>query len=296
MAETAPAATGEPKPAGEPPPAAAPAQPPQPETPPAETVPAPETAKGPIPYDRHESILKNARTKTETEVTQRFQQQYGPHVELGNRIQADPVGTIVGLIEGLASHPEHGPAVISALARTLGSRRSQAVEDQEPQADLQTPDGTLVYSAPQLAKREAWVRKQLDASIEQRLQPLQQREQQQIARERQTEAVKAANDRMAKVLEPYKALPEFEANKPAIRAKAEALMGEGHSAETALGLAVVQVLREVVMPSRAAQSSQQLLADAVKKATGSTSAPGTAAPAPAGRPKDLHDAFSRIAM
>ena len=299
---TAPAAVtpGVPSPASDPPPAAATAPPTQPETPPAETVPAPEPAKGPIPYERHESILKNAREKTTNEVTQRFQQQYGPHVALGEKLRADFPGTLTDLIQEGISHPDFGPQIVSALARTLSSRRGAQppVDNQEPQADLQTPDGTLVYSAPQLAKREAWLRQQLDASIDQRLQPLQQREQQRIASERQATEWKAANDRMSKTLEPFKQLlgAEFETHKPALLEKSQAFMAEGHDARTALGLAAAHVLRDVVLPARTAQSQQQLVADAVRKATGSTSAPGTAPAAPAGRPTSMHEGFSRIAM
>jgi hypothetical protein len=296
-ADSQPANPGVPPPASAPPPAAAPEQPPQTETPPAETAQAVDTKKGPLPYERHEAILKNARRDTEAQVTQRFQQQYGPHVELGNRIQADPVGTVVGLIQGLASHPEHGQAVISALARTLGGRRGQAASDQEPQADLQSPDGTQVYSAERLAQIRAYDRQQILKEVDSRLEPLQSREQQRVAAEKQSAEVTAANERMAKVLEPYKqALPDFEKHKPALREKSREYLEQGFDAQTALGLAVTHILREVVMPSRAAQSQQQLLADAVRKSTGSTSVPGSAPAAPAGRPRDFHQGFSRIAV
>lgn len=293
MAVPAPADPATPPPVGDPPPAALVQAPAVVAADPA--VPEP---KGPIPYDRHESILKNARTKTETETAQRFQQQYGAHVELGNRISADPVGTVVGLIETLAAHPEHGAAVISALARTLGGRRSQAVvADQEPQADLQTSDGTLVYSAPQLAKHAAWQRSQLESAFDQRLAPLQQREEQRLAHERITQAKADAHTRMAKVLEPYKQmLPDFETHKPVLWEKAQGYLAEGHDAQTALGLSVLSVLHERVVPAQTAQRQQQLVAQAVAKSTGSTSAPGTAPAAPAGRPTSFEDAFQRVTV
>lgn len=272
------------------------AQPPTPET----AAPVAEPAaqpKGPIPFERHESILKNAREKTTAEVTQQFQQRYGPHVELGNRIEADPVGTVVGLIQGLANHPDHGQAVISALARTLGSRRNQAVEDQEPQPDLQTSDGTTLYSSAQQAKREAWLRRQVESSIDQRLQPLQQREQQRLAVERRSQEQTAANERMAKVLEPYRQLlPDFEKHKPALREKTTAYLAEGYDPQTALGLAVGSILHSTVTPARVAESQQQLVAQAVAKSTGSTSPPGAAPSAPAQRPTSFDEAYARIKL
>jgi len=279
-------------------PPAAPAQAAQPPTPPESAAPAePAKANGPIPFERHQDILKNARTKTEAEVTERFQQQYGPHVELGRRISADPVGTVVGLIQELAAHPDHGNAVISALARTLGSRRQSqpAVEEQEPQPDLQTPDGTLVYSAPQLAKREQWMRKQIASELDQRLQPLQQREEQRVAQERQTQAERDASERVSKMIAPYKAmLPEFDKHKPALLEKVQGYLKEGHDAQTSMGLAVLSVINTNVMPARAAESQQQMVAQAVAKATGSTTPPGSAPSAPAKRPQSFAEGFAGL--
>ena len=250
--------------------------------------------KGPIPYERHERILQNAREKTANEITQNFSQQYGAHVELGNRIASDPVGTVVGLIESLANHPDHGQAVISALARTLGSRRNGG-GDAEPQADLQTPDGTLVYSAPQLAAWHQWNQRKFEAQIDQRLQPLQQRETERVAQERMSQAKSEAMQRMGKVIEPYKKLlPDFDRHKPKLLEKSQELLKEGYDAQTALGLAVISVLNSDVLPARSASQQQQLVAQAVAKATGSTSQPGTSVANPAGRPKDFAEAFGRM--
>lgn len=292
LAAPVPAEPGAPTPAGEPP-APATAAPPQ-TPPPVETVPTADP-KGPIPFDRHESILKNARAKTEAEVSQRFQQQYAPHVELGQRIQADAIGTVVGLVEGLANHPDYGPQMISALARTLGSRRGQPSHaSEEPQADLQTADGTLVYSAPQQAKREAWLRQQWLGEVDERLQPLQQREQTHQAQEKARVARQGAHDAMSKVVAPYLQIPEFVEHRPAITAKWQALVADGADAVNALGLAFTSVLRETVLPSRTAHSQQQLTATAVQKSLGSTSGPGAAPAAPAGRPKSFEEGFSRV--
>jgi uncharacterized protein YejL (UPF0352 family) len=293
MAGSAPADPVDQPASGEPPPPAASVQaPPAAETP-APAVPAAEP-QGPIPYERHQRILANAREKAAGEIVQRFQTQYGAHVELGNRIASDPVGTVVGLIESLAQHPEHGNAVISALARTLGSRRNGG-GDAEPQADLQTPDGTLVYSAPQLTAWHQWQQRQFQQQIDQQLQPLQQREQERVAQERVSQARAEAMDRMGKVIAPYKELlPDFDRHKPALLAKSKALLAEGHDAQTALGLAVMSLMRDTVLPATTAQSQQSLMAQAVAKATGSTNAPGTSVAAPAGRPRDFAEAFGRV--
>jgi len=245
--------------------------------------------------------LQNARTKAEAEVSHKFQQQYGEYVALGNRIEANPVETVVQLLQGLSQHPEHGAAATTAIARILGSRRGQqsAPQDQaaqEPQADLQASDGTLVYSAERLAQWQQWNSQKLMAEVEQRLAPLQQREQQALAQERYQQRWQEAQANTSKILAPYQALPEFSENKPAIAAKAKSLMESGIKAEQAIGLAVAHVLREVVLPSRAAQSQQQLQATAVQKSLGSTSAPGASPSAPAGRPRSFEEGFRRAAI
>lgn len=202
---------------------------------------------------------------------------------------------MVQLVNELSSHPQYGTEVISALARTLGARRGVNAAEDEPQADLITADGhTEVYSAAQQAKREAWLQRQWMKQLDERLTPLQQREQQAQERERHEFAVKDAHTRMAKVLEPFKALPEFKENQPAIAAKTQAFMDEGHDPQTALGLAVANVLRDVVLPNRTAQSRNELVAQAVAKATGSTTVPGQNPAAPAKRPTSMTEAFSGI--
>jgi len=270
----------------------------QPAPPPVEPVPTPET-KGPIPFDRHEAALKNARTKAAQEATQTFQQQYAPHVQLGQQIQAAPVPTVVGLVNELANHPDYGPQIISELARTLGARRGRTAspETDEPQPDLTTADGSIrTYSAEQLAKREAWLKSQWMSEVQQQLGPIQEREKQQQARERLDTATKDADTRMSKVLAPFQALPEFQANRPAIAEKTSALMSDGHEPQVALGLAVAHVLREVVLPSRTAQSRNDLVAEAVKKSTGTTTVPGATPAAPASRPTSMLEGFRRIAV
>ena len=299
VGDAAPPDPGDPVPVGQTPPVAATAPPPTADPAPDATVPTADP-KGPIPFDRHESALKNARAKTQAEITQQFQQQYGAHVELGNRFQADPIGTMTQLLQEFSQHPEYGPQVAAIAARTLGARRGQqqpqVAEDTEPQADFQGPDGTPFMSAPQQAKWQEWNRQQILREVGQLVQPLQQREQQQVAQERHREAVTAAHDRMSKVLSPYASDPEFVAHKPAIVAKVRDLLNEGHEPATALGVAYATVLRETVLPSRTAQSQQQLMAQAVAKSTGSTNAPGTSPAAPAGRPQTFAEGFGAIAM
>jgi hypothetical protein len=89
-------------------------------------------------------------------------------------------------------------------------------------------------------------------------------------------------------------LPDWDRHKPKLLEKSQAFLQEGYDAQTALGLSVLSVLNDTVVPARAASQQQQLVAQAVAKATGSTSAPGTATAGVAKRPTDFAEAFSRI--
>lgn len=263
--------------------------PPSPDFTPART----DQTKGPIPFERHHAALANARAKTEAEVGQRFQQHYAPHIQLGARFQADPVGTMTQLLQEFAAHPTYGPQMASWFGQGSQGSPGQAAYA-EPGPDLQTNDGIQVYSAEQQAKREAWFRQQIDRSIEERLSPLQDREHSTQVQERLAMATRDAHTRMSRVLAPYASDPEFVAHRPAIAVKVQDLLEEGLDPATALGVAYASVLRETVLPSRTAQSQQQLMASAVAKATGATQAPGSASASHAARPTSMAEAFGRV--
>ena len=87
---------------------------------------------------------------------------------------ADPVGLFTKLADAIRANPQHKQALSSYAAKQLAALRGQ----QEPGPDLEyeTADGNRVqtYSAGQLAKREAWLRHQIEQSVDQRVAPLQQ--------------------------------------------------------------------------------------------------------------------------
>lgn len=92
------------------------------------------------------------------------------------RIHQDPLGHAMGIVDELLSNAELSPRVTSALAKRLGERPSRKTdapsgEGEEPAPDIEitdakgTPTGQLTYSAPQLAKWQAWQNQRLRADI-----------------------------------------------------------------------------------------------------------------------------------
>lgn len=257
-----------------------------------------QASQGPIPFPRHQAALENARTKAIETTVQQVKEQYGAGLEFQTRFDADPVGTIEGVISGLARDPQHGPALISTMARMLSGAKRLAQAEVEPQADLQAADGTLLYSAEQQAKREAWLKQQMLAEMRQEVAPLQARETERQQQAAHAQAWQQAQTRMGQVYESFAAQPHFTEHKPAIVEKFKAVRTSHPHLDlgSALGLAYAEVVRSVVVPQQIASQQQQAQAQAVAKATGRTTPPGQTVPAPQGRPTSWADAFAGVGM
>lgn len=139
----------------------------------------PETPQGPIPFDRHQSILENARTKARQEAEKEFRQKYG----WADRYQPQQVEQSTRLYQWLSENPKAFLSYLKAQVGDEGPAQAPARAEEPPQPDLRAEDGTPVYSAPQLQKLQAWERRQYD----ERLEKLQKRldEQDRVAQMRQ---------------------------------------------------------------------------------------------------------------
>jgi hypothetical protein len=158
------------------------------------------TAKGPIPFEVHETTLKNARAKEREAANAEWRAQYGwaeqvPKETLAHwssvaqEMSTNPVAFLERYTKELSAHPVYGPQLRSHAARTLGARQA----DQEPAPDVDIVDANghvtgRTYSDKATAARDAWRERQLLAKIEERLQPLtaerEQREQAALAEAR----------------------------------------------------------------------------------------------------------------
>lgn len=254
-------------------------------------------ATGPIPLDRHKSILENARATAKAEAEAAFQQQYGEAFKVLASFRDNPGAAIAELIaEGMAN-PEISPAVAAAAARALAGRRGQAqpqqADEPEPQADLQLPDGTPLMSAQRLAEWRQWNDRRLMAQLDQKLAPIQDREQKIAAQEKYQAAFADAKGRMSQVLAQYQSRPHFAEHKAAITAKTKTLMESGIDAVTALGVAYATVIEETVLPAKASAAKQALVTQAVEQSKGSTAPPSAVMPSSQGRPRSMAEALKQ---
>lgn len=261
-------------------------------TPAPDESPAP-AGKGPIPFDRHEAILKNARTKAQHEVVQRVEQVFGPAIQLQQSLRQDPVGTLTQLIDEAMADPSLGPQIVSHAARALSQRRGRTTDSEEPQADLETADGTLVYSAGQLAKREQWVRTQLLNEIKAHTAPLEQeiqaRKEAHVLGQQRAKIHETVTSRLSQ----WRERPGFKDHETAIAEAQQTYVDQGLDPWSAMGLAYT----DVVVPHLRADTQTTLVKAAVAKAKASTTSPATTAPAPVrGIAKTWDEAFAMAGL
>lgn len=259
--------------------------------------------KGPIPFERHKSIVENTRTKTLNEVASRVEQHFGPAIALQRQLQTDPVGTFTQLVDEALEHPQIGAAVLSHMARALSARRGQktaAVGAEEPGPDLtgQDDQGREVrfYSAEQQAKRDAWARAQILSEVDARTAPLQQdlksRADREAAERRNTEIRTTVTAR----LEKWRERPGFAEHEADIAAAQADYVRQGIDTWNALGLAYADVVQAKVLPKAQATSQQDLVRQAVKKAAASTASPSMAAPSAKARASSWDEAFDQVGL
>lgn len=234
---------------------------------------------GPIPFEVHETALKNARTKAieearpqiEQEIRQRYA--WADVVEEPDReelsalyrgLKTDLIGTLTTLIDNASQHPEHAKTLRSQAARLLSAARrvqgESATDDDEPQPDIPLEDGRAVYSAEQLAKRDAWRERRLMAQFDQKLQPFQQDRE---AAQRAT-AFAELTQRATQIREAYEAKPHFTEHKAEIAALMQA------NPEMTIGDAYAEILTTKVLPGAKGEERAAVLADIHRKAGAGT--------------------------
>ena len=258
--------------------------------------PTGDAPKGPIPFDVHHTALKNAREKA----AQEFQQQYGDAIQFATAFNADPVATVVHMVQQLQSHPEYGQALRSHAGRMLAAQRQQQRPQPEPEPEpdvvFRYADGTegRTYSAEQLVKRDAWREKQIEQRIAERFAPLNDLQQKFTqAREIETKT-KEYVQRNAPFAEQLKAMPGFSEHVQEIQAKQVELF---RASPTSDPMALwFQAYREIV-PAKLQQKQQaELATTALAKAAGRDANPAAVSPNPSPVPKSIHEAFAQLGL
>jgi hypothetical protein len=282
-------------PVSDPPPAAA--------TLPPEATPkvgeAPST-DGPIPFERHKAILEAQRAEADQKWQRvawadtliqsgKTQQQVQEALQLFDGIDQDPAGFLERFYHTLQSHPQLAPQVRSWAGKVLGGGRRpidavDLVNDPEPQPDFQDEKGTPLFSAPQLAKWQTWRERQFETKLNERINPLLQRDEQ-ARRQEQTQAeFQRTYDTLSKQLEDFRSKPHFTEHEADIKA----FLAERQWTPT-LAEAYVHVLTTKVLPTLSETARTQTLTELKTQAAASTGKPSAAAPASTPRITSFND-------
>lgn len=284
------------------------------DTPSADPTPAPATSApavpsapvpGEPPKERWSDILANTRTKVREEVLAEHQR----HIEFGKAWEADPIAAARDTLRHLITDPQHGSVAASELGRLLRMVRKGAdptgeapaapvaKPDPEPEPDLQTGDGQLVYSAPQLRKWHDWNARQQKAAFEAEIAPLKQLHQGLQQRAVLGQMWQQTQSRVKSVLDRYAQLPAFQEHRAAITTRVKELFDQGVTDPAeALGVAYAQILHGTVVPAAGASAQAQLVAQATKQAAGKSDNPAQSTPIVPKRPRTWDEAFEQVGL
>lgn len=281
---------------------------------PATTASAPEPTtgeappEGPIPLDRHKAILEAERKRTADAEAKwkrlewadtlassgKSPEQIQEALSLYDGIDGDPAGFLGRFYETLEAHPQYRQQMRQWAARVLAGGRARPAEtpveaadpqrDPEPTPDFQDERGVPFFSAPQLQKWEQWRERQIEARLQQRLEPLLRRHQAQEQAESERVALQAEYDRQAKILEDMRQKPFFKDHEADIKAY---LAERGYN--DTIERAYVHVLTTKVLPTLQAQERSATLTELKTQAAASTVKPSTAAPTTAKAPSSFFD-------
>jgi hypothetical protein len=257
------------------------------------------------PQWRWQDILENARKTSSEEAEKRIRQEYDAKLKavepFSQMSEQDRHGLLIWnrAMAGDAQARQMVAQVNQPLAQSLGWAPA-AQADPEPEADLQTADGMLVYSAPQQKKREEWFKRQLSSEMEQKfskeLQPLQTVAQNMRMRENQA----AYNTTVASVIAKMKAAdPEFDAHKAAVGEliqsdpRLQKLALDDGDPETAIEIAWGRVYRSKVLPAKEQKSEEKVLTDLQRRAVAGTTNPAAASTSTPRRPRSMTEALSQ---
>ena len=224
---------------------------------PAKPVPAQPSAKGPIPFDAHETALKNAREKARQEAVQEYAWANG----------VDP--TVAQRALALAKRLDTDPR---AFARQLQAELEEDPESSFPKADIKTANGIEAYSAQAMQKFADALRKQLMQEMSGQLKPImdeREKAQQAAEKKRVTDAAIAEGRTVIKdAIAHARTLPLFNEHDKAISAKLGEISPETRSRVglvAAMYMAYAAVLAEQVGKAKAA-GGEETLTDLKRKA------------------------------
>jgi len=242
--------------------------------------------RGPIPYDRHEAALKNAREKAEADYKAKFAwaERYQPH-------EVESLTQLRDRLQGLR------PDLLRQIAAEFASPSQTPPEPEEvdPEPDLETQDGrTKAFSADQARKLVNLNVKRAIAEIRRELAPVQQFMQAGQQREQQAQIETWSKGQASAVMQRMSTLPGFTEHQAEIQERMQQVSAtnpqliQDIGAVAAFQQVYLDVLSEKVLPTYGTRAETKVLDDLKRKAHAETGShvPGTGAVAAKTAPRN----------
>jgi hypothetical protein len=256
------------------------------------------------PRGKWDKILANARIKARDEALA----EHRDHLEVVAELKRDFPGTLARLLEEAAANPQYSATITAKAAALLNARKQEAKANTEPEPDLQTADGALVYSADQLRKWHQWNSRQVEARLSEKFKPLHDLSQQLETRKQDEKNAQEVQHAVTARWAEWEAMPFLKENIDAIRTRQGELYAEMETQAKESGLpldfknapfqALSQAYREVVgsqvLPKLQSQQTDTLVAQAARKRAGSSSDPAASAPAQPRKPRTPDEALEQV--
>lgn len=250
---------------------------------------APDT-KGPIPFDRHEAILRGAYTERDAaqKALQEHQQKYG----WADQFYQNPYGFVENWLDQLVGMPQFEQQVLAKAARMLQSRRGHAAATEEPQPDVPIVDGNgtvtgQTYSAAQLKKWREWDWQQKQAGLDQRLQPLEQMQKSLEQREVMAAIQHQSDQHATATLTKMRQQPWFKEHEAAIK---QYFAANEHYGDN-LAAATLDYFNEQVLPTIGRNAETKVLETLTTQAAGGTVSPSQSSATQKPKFKDFGEAL-----
>jgi hypothetical protein len=265
--------------------------------------------RGPIPYDRHESILKKQREDSAAEhaaflhkytgLDTMSPEQWGAVRGILNSLASDPLSTVGRILDEMGQNPAMAPQVQAWIARRFpppaapGPAPHQAARsaDDDP---MPGPDGDGGYTPEGLAQLLAWQSRRTMAELQKANAPFHEEVNQLRASRQYHQAYAQATDYANKLLAEVGKYPGFKEHETAIKEKFLGLNLPKGAPASDVTAALYRCYLDVVMPTFQNRATQTVMSTLDQKAKANTTPPGGRATSatPQGKPLTLRAALA----
>ncbi len=208
-----------------------------------------------IPWSRVAKIVEKGITEGKGEFGQRYQKLTTDHDTVSKeaaelRAFRDQFATALrgDPRQFLSEIAKHDPRYAAFLQQQIEAAKPAVDEDPEPQPDYELGNGQRTYTLEGLKKREAWLVRQMEKRVEDRMKPWQEREEQAQQQAQQARQREELTGRVQTQITEAQQWPRWSESEPEVLKKLQ----EDSAKAAAAGRRPTMTLREAYLETQAA--------------------------------------------